>query len=765
MRRLLLGLVLAALTLVGLGLLGLGLAYAMVPVPEVKAEALEQTTTVYFEDGKSEIGSFGTNRTIVPLASVPHHVRDAVLAAEDREFYSNRGVSPRGIGRAFLNNLWGEATQGGSTITQQYVKNAHLTQERTYSRKTQEIFIALKVDRQLPKEQILENYLNTIYWGRGAYGVSAAAEAYFGKRVEELTLSEGAYLAGIIQSPGRYDPRKNREGAERRWAYVLDGMVITGTLSPQVRARQQFPKVSKAAPRQRFDGPRGYLLTTVRDELEVRGFSEQEIDSAGLRVVTTFDKKAQEAAESAMREGFPEQKAEDVYAGLAAVRPGDGAVVAMYGGKDFVENNFNVATQAKKQPGSTFKAFTLAAALQEGVGLNTRWQGDSPIAVPPPDKPINNEAEVYGGEATDYGPVDLYEATAKSINTAFINLELSPQLGGPKAGPEAVVKAARAAGLSGDKALGLKAVPTATLGVASVSPIDMAAAYSTFAAEGKRSSWYTIASVRDGEGVQVYKAQKDLDEAFSRDVAADVTAALQAVVQNGTGRAAQALGRPAAGKTGTHEQQTAWFVGYTPQLSTAVAFYREADQKALPLNGVGGERRFFGSGYPTRIWTAFMRGALEGEPVKGFPSPADIGGAATPSASASSSTSGSPSSSLSPAPSSTPSVSVPPTPSRTVSSPTTPLPTRTTGAPRTSSPTRTATRSASPRVVSPRPTGLRPPGTGSGSPTFTPEGSTATTGPTARAATTASSTASSGARSTTSPSTSARSTTSPSAAP
>ena len=724
-RRLLLGLLLGAVTLLVLGLAGFVTAYALVPVPEVKPEALAQTTVVYYADGKTEIGSFGTNRTNVDLAAVPRHVRDAVLAAEDREFFANRGISPRGIARAFVNNVRGEATQGGSTITQQYVKNAHLTQERTYSRKTQEIFIALKVDRQLPKEQILENYFNTIYWGRGAYGVEAAAQAYFDKPVGELSVSEGAYLAGIIQSPGRYDPRENREGALRRWNYVLDGMVAQGWLRPADRARLEFPKVAKAARQQRLDGPKGYLLDTVRDELEALGFSEQEVDTAGLRVTTTFEERAQKGAEKAMREEFPTTRTDGVHAGLAAIRPGDGAVTAMYGGPDFVEQGFNDATQAKKQGGSTFKAFTLAAALEEGVSLDSTWQGDSPILLPRDEK-VDNEASEAGGPGTDYGRVDLWTATTKSINTAFVDLATSPQLGGMEEGPERVVEAVRAAGLGADKALGLEAVPTVTLGTASVSPVDLANSYATFAAGGQRSSWYTIASVHAGTGADdltLYKVEKDVDRVFEEEVATSVTAALRGVVrEEGTGRRAQALGRPAAGKTGTHEAETAWFVGYTPQLAAAVGFYREDENgRARPLSGVGGEERFFGGNYPTRIWTAFMTAALEGEPVVDFPGP-DLaapgagGPPATPLTPSATSTGTQPepgeSSASSPDPSATepsPSVSVP-SPTRSAS----PSPSPTRFSP---SPTRTRSPSASPTRTRPTPGSTTP---GSTTPRATP---------------------------------------------
>jgi membrane peptidoglycan carboxypeptidase len=605
--------------LLGLGATGVlgvaalfGVVYAVVDVPEPNDQALEQTSVVYFSDGRTEIGRFGeSNRIAVSLDKVPVHVRDAVLAAEDRSFYSNKGVSPTGIARAFYKNLRSDSTQGGSTITQQYVKNVYLTRERTLSRKLKEVVISVKVANQDSKEKILEDYLNTIYWGRGAYGVQTASQAYFRKDVSKLTVTEAAYLAGIIQSPSRFDAQKNLEGAERRWNYVLDGMVSTGKLTSTERAKVTFPEVAGPQTRNRLGGPRGYLVDVVKDELLRNGIEEAEIDTGGLRIVTTFERKAQLAAEKAVKGNFPKENAKGVHAGLTAVRPGTGAIVAMYGGPDYVKAPGQNAALAQIQAGSTFKPFTLAAALDEGISLSSRFAGNSPLDLPGTDKDVNNEFD------QDYGSsVDLRYGIAESINTAFVDLTMEL---GPKTVREAVVQS----GIPTD-APGLEANAVITLGTASVNTVEMANAYATFAAQGVRAEApYAVAEVRQSNGEVAYRAAPQKERAWDKAVANNVTEALVGVVEDGTGREAQGADRPVAGKTGTAEDLTAWFVGYAPQLSAAVSFYKGDGTESL--DRVGDMETFFGGGYPTEIWTAFMKAALDGVEEKEFPEAEDIG--------------------------------------------------------------------------------------------------------------------------------------------
>jgi membrane peptidoglycan carboxypeptidase len=587
-------------------------AYASTPIPTPNDLVKAQTTVVYYDDGKTEIGRFGEqNRINVTLDQVPDHVQKAVLAAEDRSFYRNGGISPTGIGRAFWNNLKGGSTQGGSTITQQYAKNAYLSQERTYKRKLKEFFIAVKLDRRDDKNKILQDYLNTIYFGRGAYGIQTAAQTYFGKDANRLTVAEGAVLASVIRSPAGYDPDRNPERLQSRFDYVLDGMVKEGWLPASKRVGLTIPKtVQKGKPK---GGTNYFLMNTVRKELRAKGFSDSEIDLGGFKVITTFDKRAQRSAVRAVRQERPTVKAKNVHIGLSAVVPGDGAVLAMYGGE--TAGNLNQATQARVQPGSSFKPFALAAALEDDIGLKSRFQGNSPLDIPGTSKQVSNEFD------RDYGSsVDLLRATEQSINTAYVDLAL-------EMGPERVVEAATAAGIPEDTP-GLQGNAVVPLGTASVRNIDMASAYSTIAAQGNHTDWYTVAKVLTPEGSTRYKAQVKKVRAFPKDVMADTTYAMQQVVRSGTGTEARALGRPVAGKTGTAALRpdtvtSAWFVGFTPQIAAAVDFYKGKGRG--DLDGVGGLSTFFGGAYPARVWTAFMQGAMKGMAVKDFPERADVG--------------------------------------------------------------------------------------------------------------------------------------------
>jgi len=608
------GLGLAALGVAVLGSVGIGIAYARVDVPAPNDFARSQSTIVTWSDGETELGRFNAeNREIVSIEDVPEHVRHAVLAAEDRSFYDNQGISVTGIARAAWNNLRGDSLQGASTITQQYVKNYYLTQEQTYTRKIREVLLAVKIDGQLDKDQILEDYLNTIYFGRGAYGVQTASRAYFGKPVSELSPEEGAVLAAIIRAPGRYDPAADEASQDRlqdRFRYVLDGMVERGWTDAATASSAQLPEIVPPATENKLGGTDGYLLDQVRRELIARGFTDTEIDTAGLRVTTTFDRQAQESAIQAVADEFPTEDAEGLTVGLAAVRPGDGGVVAMYGGADFVEQPRNNATQAAIQPGSTFKAFTLAAALEEGVSLRSRFAGNSPYDNPAIGRPVNNAGDASYGQY-----VDMLEATRKSINTAFVDLTV-------EIGPDTVLDAAVRAGIP-ENAPGLSADARITLGTSSVTPVQLAAAFGTLAAQGEQADWYTVAEVRDPSGAVRYSADVAPERAFEPDVTADVTYALTEVVEHGTGEAAQALGRPSAGKTGTAEDLTAWYAGYTPQLAAAVAFWKGDGTESL--SGTAGMSTFSGGAYPARLWTAFMAGALQGTEVLEFPEPANLG--------------------------------------------------------------------------------------------------------------------------------------------
>ena len=590
-------------------------AYFTVSIPDANAFVNSQSTIIQYSNGE-EIGRVGSeNRQIVPLAKIPMNVRNAVLAAEDRSFYSNRAFSVTGIARAVINNLRGGSLQGGSTITQQYAKTAFLTSERTIQRKIKELVIAIKLENQLSKDQIFESYLNTIYFGRGSYGVQTASQQYFNRNVDQLTNAQAIVISCILRSPGFYDPSYSKENEERltaRFDYVLKGMVEAKTLTPEDAAKIKFPTVAPRVTSGSLSGPKGHIIEAVSKELKSLGFTEEQLQVGGLTIKTTIDQRAQTAAVDAINKLTPTKVPENLHVALVAIRPGTGEVVAMYGGADYLKRQLNDATQAIALAGSTFKVFALAAALEAGIPLTSMWNGDSPQTFDDLGKPY--EVGNYGNEG--WGQVDLLFATKHSINTVYVPL-------GQKAGLDKVVDAARRAGIP--ESVAMMPTPSVALGPASPHVIDVANAYATFAAQGIKSKPYLVTSVIGSNKGVLYEGKPQTEEVFSKEVMADVTYALKSVVNGGTGAAALALGRPAAGKTGTSQSNaSAWFSGYTPQLAAAVSFFR--DDATQTLNGIGGLTSVTGGSFPARIWTAFMKGALKGEPVMDFPAPSNIGG-------------------------------------------------------------------------------------------------------------------------------------------
>ena len=596
-----------------LGVIALSVVYAKVSVPDPNTLVTAQASVVYFSDGKTEMGRFNEvdgNRQSIPLTQVPKTVQHAVLAAEDRSFYSNSGVSPKGIARAVWVKVRGGSTQGGSTITQQYVKNYFLTQDRTYTRKLKEFVISLKIEQQESKDTILANYLNTIYFGRGANGIETASQAYFGKPASRLTVAEGALLASVIRSPGLYDPISEKARTQARMAYVLDGMVSEGWLTQAERAKATYPKVRPRRSANSKGGTTGYLLKAVQDELRTKvGLTDAQIDQGGLRVISTFDRRAQAAAVQAVKDELPKQDSKGVRAGLVAIKPGDGAVIAMYGGPDQVKQPFSAATQSVMQAGSTFKPFALAAALEGGNSLRSRYSGRNDQTFPGVGAPVSN----FGNES--FGRINLVTATENSVNTVYVALNIDT-------GPQKTMDAAIAAGVP-KGTLGLEPNIANVLGTASPRVIDMADAYATFAAQGVHASPYVVRSAVSADGVVKYKAKVDATRVFAKDTTADLTYALQQVTRSGSGSyAGSNLDRPVAGKTGTSSSNlSAWFSGYTPQLAASVGIYRDAGGKPVSLKGLGGRSEVTGGSFPVRIWTAFIKGALEGAKVEDFPAP------------------------------------------------------------------------------------------------------------------------------------------------
>ncbi len=591
------------------------LAYFTVDIPDPNAYVNSQSTIIQYSNG-AEIGRVGTqNRQIVPLAKIPLNVQHAVLAAEDRGFYSNRAFSITGIARAIFNNLKGGSLQGGSTITQQYAKTAFLNPSRTIQRKIKELVISIKLENQLSKNQIFESYLNTIYFGRGSYGVMTASQQYFNRNVDQLTNSQAAVIASILRSPGLYDPafkEGNKERLVARFEYVKKGMVDAGWLSVKDAAKMKLPTVAPRSSAGQLSGPKGHIIEAVQKELAKLGFSQDQLLVGGLVIKTTLDQKAQQSAVDAVNKFYPAKAPENLRIGLVAIRPGTGEIVALYGGRDYLARQLSDATQSIALAGSTFKPFAIVAALEQGIPLTSMWNGDSPQTFDDAGKPY--EVSNYGNEG--WGQIDLLYATKHSVNTVFVPL-------GIKVGPVAVVDVARRAGIP--ESVAMMPTPSVVLGVASPHVIDVANAYATFAAQGIKSKPFLVTQVLGSNKGVLYQAKPETQEVFSKEVMADLTYALKGVVTGGTGAAALALGRPAAGKTGTSQSNaSAWFSAYTPQLAASVAFFRDSASESL--NGIGGLTSLTGGTFPAKIWTAFMKGALKGEPVMDFPAPTNIGG-------------------------------------------------------------------------------------------------------------------------------------------
>ncbi|GGK73616.1 transglycosylase domain-containing protein [Ornithinimicrobium pekingense] len=594
-------------------------AYARTEIPEPNDFADAQSTILFYADGETELARFtgGIDREVVTLDQVPQHVQHAVLAAEDRSFYENEGVSITGTARGAYRTLRGEGVQSGSTITQQYVKNYYLTADQTLTRKFREILISVKIDNELSKDQILENYLNTIYFGRGAYGIQTASEAYFRKDVSELTEAEGAFLASVMNAPSLFDPHYaegNRERAEERFGYVLGGMVEMGWLDQAAREDTEFPDVAEAAPSTAVQGVEGYVAQEAREDLrELLDLDDAAIDTGGLRVTTTIVEKHQDAAKEAVEAYRPTgEGTDDITTALTAIRPDDGAITAMYGGADYQETQLNAATAARVQAGSLFKPITLTAAVADGIDTLTELPGPSPMTYGTGE----GEVEVRNFRDISFGTLDLRVALAESVNTVYVTLN-------EMVGPQKTVEAAVDLGLPEDTP-GLGADLTNVLGTASPTLVEMTNAYATLAAEGQRAEPYLIAEVRTAGGQTTYEADPQTEDGVDRDVAVDVTDAMTYVMTQGSGTTAGDLGRPSAGKSGTSEENvSAWFDGFVPQLAAGVVMYK--GDGTVPMQDVAGLDQVTGGTFPAQVWGEFMRLALEGEEVLPFPERVGVG--------------------------------------------------------------------------------------------------------------------------------------------
>ncbi|MBT2382639.1 transglycosylase domain-containing protein [Streptomyces sp. ISL-11] len=602
--------------------------YMLVQIPPANKAAVAESNVFLYADGSQLTRSGEVNRESVPLSRVPKDVQHAVLAAEDRDFYSESAVNPEAMVRAAWNTATGKGKQSGSTITQQYVKNYYLGQEQTVTRKVKEFFIAIKLDREQSKDEILEGYLNTSYFGRNAYGIQAAAQAYYAKDSDKLTVAEGAYLATLLNAPSAYDVGahpENKPRATGRWNYVLDGMVKKKWLTKAQRDALKFPAPGKSRARQGMNGQRGYLVEAVKDYLtDNKIIDEQTFARGGYRITTTIERKKQDAFTGAVQKQLMDELSDErkvdqyVRAGGASIDPKTGRVVALYGGIDYTKQYVNNATRRDYQVGSTFKPFVFTSAVQN----DATTQNGRPIT-PTTVYDGTNRRQVRGpGGPVGYAPaneddysnprITVTKATDLSVNAVYAQMAQD-------VGPAKVKATAVALGIP-ERTPDLTATPSIALGVATASVLDMTQAYATLANHGRHGTYTLVDKVtKGGENIQL--PGKDPAQAVPREAADTTTAILQSVVDNGTGSAAQAAGRPAAGKTGTAEEdKAAWFAGYTPDLATVVAVMGQdsetGDQKSL--YGAAGLPRVNGGGFPAEIWAAYTSDALEGTSTKDF---------------------------------------------------------------------------------------------------------------------------------------------------
>ncbi|MCW2811036.1 MAG: putative penicillin binding protein, partial [Friedmanniella sp.] len=613
------------------------IGYRTTNLPDPNRDFTTATTFVYYNDGKSELGSFAVqNRQPLTFKQMPDSIKKAVVAAENRSFWTDKGVSIRGMIRAAYVIARGGTLQGGSTITQQYIKILYLNSDQTATRKFKELFLAYKINKEMSKEQILEGYLNTIYFGHGAYGVQAAAQSFFNEDAKDLTVPQAAVLASVINNPTYYDPsvKDNRDQLLERYRYVISSMGDTGAISPAQATKyaKSLPKFPKIPDNQTYAGPDGFLLKMVQRELADAGFDSSQVNGGGLKITTTFDKSAQAAAVSAAETYTKQsaaasgQKASKLHAAIASVDVGSGEVLALYGGPDYISNSRNWATTARPTA-STFKTYALAAGLKDGFSLDSTFEGNT-------FRPPGDTTDVRNEYSTQYGPaVSLIKATTDSINTAFVDLTTKMDGGADK-----IMKMAQAAGAP--KGAGWDDSSRIALGTAEVSPLNQASAYATFANDGTAVADHVVKEVKDASGKVVYKAPAQEKRAVSADIAHDVTYALSNVVEQGTGRAVQTLNRPVAGKTGTKDATdkngndiitSAWFVAYTKQISTAVMYVAGDDgNSALDPYKRPGDSTFFGGTYPALTWENYMAVATKGQAVKQFDQPAYVNRATAP---------------------------------------------------------------------------------------------------------------------------------------
>ncbi len=594
------------------GLLAFYLIFSAIPLPD---DIASDASVVYDHTG-TPVGSLAEERSRMDLQldELPDHLIEAVLAAEDRRFYEHRGISFTGILRAVFTNVRaGTVRQGGSTITQQYIKNALLEPDQTYARKVEEAALAIKLEQAYDKDTILTFYLNTIYWGRGAYGIEAASRTYFGIPATDLSVNQAATLAGIIAAPEAYDPAEQPERADNRRRYVIGGMVETQALDAAQAARLTAAGLPEVTPRAGLDrGPNAYYLDAVRRELsQVVAFEDGRL-FRGLRIYTGLDVAMQQAAQVTLRDAIADGPSDT--GAIVSIDPFTGEVRALVGGPDGTTQPLNTALRSMRQAGSTFKTFALQAFLEAGYSAQSVFPAPSELTVG--DATIRN----YGGSSSFAQTVA--EATARSTNTVYVQMQET-------VGRELVIDAARRSGLPltkrdevfrTDRGDGDTMRPFAglTLGQDVFSPLELTAAYATYAADGFAMTPRIVVRVEDAQGRVVYEPTVSDEQTVSVNVARQVTGLLQQAVTGGTGRAARLADRPVAGKTGTtNDARDVWFVGYVPQLVTGV-WLGNLDNSPLGGNATGG-------GLAAPVWATYMSEAVTDLPVESFARGQDSG--------------------------------------------------------------------------------------------------------------------------------------------
>ncbi|MFE0422742.1 transglycosylase domain-containing protein [Streptomyces sp. NPDC058953] len=658
-----------------LGFLGVmmgaaALAYAWVDVPDPRKAAEAENNVYFWADGTQMAATGGeVNRQNVGIEQIPDHMQNAVKSAENKTFDDDSGIDPKGISRALVNMAKGQQTQGGSTITQQYVKNAMLgDQSQTISRKFKELFISIKVGNQIEKPQIMAGYLNTSYFGRNAYGIQAAARTYLDTDASKLTVAESAFLTTLLKGATYYDPagatdldpaatrEANLKRVTDRWNWVLDEMVKDGHLDAAERKNLKFPDVEPPSKQAKLGGQVGYLVDLAKANFLAnnKDISVTDLSLGGYQIHTTFDKKLVKDLEASVKKVYdknidPEKRPKtdtNVQFGGASVEPGTGAIRAIYGGADATKHFTNNSDNTGAQVGSTFKPYVLAAAMTDGVrdpggpkdqpqSQRTRldpdraiYNGKNKLKIKNYDGSIwrneqgNEWLQVNDGD-TDYENINLREAMIDSANSPFVQLGMD--IGIPQV-REAAVKA----GLL-ESSLDKGNVPSFSIGISTPSAIRMASSYGTFAAEGKQRDPYSVDHVKKN-GRVIYQHEDDPQTAFPPNVANNVTDILVDVVEKGTGKNARLPGRDVAGKTGTTDgNRSAWFVGYTPQLSTAIDMYRLDDNEKNTkrefekMFGTGGQDKIHGSSFPSDIFADFMGKAMKGKKVLEFTAPGPVG--------------------------------------------------------------------------------------------------------------------------------------------